>query len=339
MTIVPAPAAPVKVGLIGAGGIAGAHIKGYHAHSDVVSIVAVADAFPASAQSRAAEFDAEVFDNYNTMLAEADIDAVDICLPHHLHKDAIIAAARAGKHILCEKPLCMTLEEALEIRTVIRETGVTLMSAHNQLFQPSVAKAKELIDGGLLGKLYEARTTCSFLAELDASSVGWRGDKKQTGGGELIDSGYHPAYMLMYLVGAAPTEVTAMLSNHRMDFLTSEDSANLLVRFENGVVGNVLTSWAYVPSSNTELFSIAGELGSMYSDGTNLHYTLTGQEPVTLSFDEVHDITEEIGHFGRALVSGERPVQNEDDGIAVLTLILAAYRSAANKTIESINSI
>lgn len=331
-----APAAPIKVGLIGAGGIAGAHIKGYHQYSNLLAIVAVADAVQSSAESRAAEFGAASFTDYTTMLAEADIDAVDICLPHHLHKDAIIAAARAGKHILCEKPLCMTFDEALEIRTVIRETGVTLMSAHNQLFQPSVVKAKELLSSGLLGKLYEARTTCSFMAELDAQSVGWRGDRKQTGGGELIDSGYHPVYMLMYLVGSAPTEVAAMISTHRLDFLTSEDSAHLIVRFENGVVGNVLTSWAYEPSSNTELFSVVGELGSMYSDGKKLSYTLNGGEPVVLSFDEVHDISEEIAHFGRALLSGERPVQTEDDGIAVLSLILAAYASADKKTIEAV---
>ena len=80
------------------------------------------------------------------MLAEADIDAVDICLPHHLHKDAIVAAARAGKHILCEKPLCLTPEEAAEVDAAVAEAGVTLMCAHNQLFLPAVAKAKELID-------------------------------------------------------------------------------------------------------------------------------------------------------------------------------------------------
>ena len=105
-----------------------------------------------SAERRAGDTGAAIYADYPTMLAEADIDAVDICLPHHLHKDAIVAAARAGKHILCEKPLCLTPEEAAEVDAAVTEAGVTLMCAHNQLFLPAVAKAKELIESGALGR-------------------------------------------------------------------------------------------------------------------------------------------------------------------------------------------
>jgi predicted dehydrogenase len=129
----------VRIGLIGAGGIAGVHVDGYLRNPGTVTFAAVADPSREAAESRAGDTGAVIFGDYATMLAEADIDAVDICLPHHLHKDAIVAAARAGKHILCEKPLCLTPEEAAEVDAAVAEAGVTLMCAHNQLFLPAVA--------------------------------------------------------------------------------------------------------------------------------------------------------------------------------------------------------
>ena len=100
------------------------------------------------------------------MIASGLVDAVDICLPHHLHKDAIVAAAEAGKHVLCEKPLCLTVAEADAVSKAVASSGITLMCAHNQLFLPAVAKAREMIQGGVLGKVYEARTTDSFFLSL-----------------------------------------------------------------------------------------------------------------------------------------------------------------------------
>ena len=100
----------IKVGLIGGGGIASAHIRGYAEHAERIGVTAVADAVPETVERRAAELGAQGFTDYRQMITEADIDAVDICLPHHLHNDAIVAAAEAGKHILCEKPLCLSAD-------------------------------------------------------------------------------------------------------------------------------------------------------------------------------------------------------------------------------------
>ncbi|MEG8036605.1 Gfo/Idh/MocA family oxidoreductase [Sphingomonas sp. LR61] len=164
----------IRVGLIGGGGIASAHIAGYAEHPDTIRIAAVADAFAATAEERGAELGVPFFTDYLAMLEQADIDAVDICLPHHLHRDAIVAAAKAGKHVLCEKPLCLSPDEAADVQRAVSESGITLMCAHNQLFMPAVAKAKELIDGGALGTVYEVRTTDSFRNEFDPSNMGWR---------------------------------------------------------------------------------------------------------------------------------------------------------------------
>ena len=97
---------------------------------------------------------------------------------------------------------------------------------------------------------------CSRLRETtgeggDPFKDSWRANLKTQGGGELIDTGYHPSYLLMHLAGAVPTHVTAMLSTHRLKFMEGEDSAQLLVRFANGAVGSLVTSWAYTPAAGT----------------------------------------------------------------------------------------
>ncbi|WP_158867111.1 Gfo/Idh/MocA family protein [Leifsonia sp. AG29] len=327
----------VRIGLIGAGGIAGAHVAGYKRNPETITFAAVADPVRANAEARAEGTAAAIYADYATMLAEADIDAVDICLPHHLHKDAIVAAARAGKHILCEKPLCVTREEADEVSAAVAESGVTLMCAHNQLFLPAVAKAKELIDSGALGRLYEVRTTDSFFNDFDASTMGWRAHTATSGGGELIDTGYHPTYLLLHLAGAAPVEVVAMLATHRLSFMEGEDSANVMVRFDNGVIGTLATSWAYQPADGTEKFSAVGERGALTSDGTTLTFRRRGEAEATVfDLEPVHEFGEELAHFARSILDGTRPLHTEKEGIAVLGIILGAYESARTGTVAAV---
>ena len=328
MTRIPVSGPTAKIGLIGAGGIAGEHVKAYAAHPDTITFTAVADPVHDAAVARAGDTGAQVFADYRTMLAEADIDAVDICLPHHLHRDAIVAAAEAGKHILCEKPLCLTMEEAADVQAAVERSGVTLMCAHNQLFFPAVAKAKELISSGALGDLYEVRTTDSFVNHFDPANMGWRAHAATSGGGELIDTGYHPTYLMLHLAGAAPSQVASMLATHRLKFMEGEDSANVMVRFDNGVIGTLVTSWAYREAPGTERFSAVGEKGSLSSDGTTLVVTRGDADAETLAFEPVDGFTAELGHFARSLLDGTRPINTELEGVQVLQMILAAYESA-----------
>jgi predicted dehydrogenase len=328
--------AQLKVGLIGGGGIASAHIKGYRAHADKIGIAAVADAVEKTAADRGAELGATPYTDYRQMLENEELDAVDICLPHHLHRDAIVAAAQAGKHILCEKPLCLTAEEAADVRETVTTAGVTPMCAHNQLFMPAVAKAKELLEAGTIGTVYEVRTTDSFYNNFDPANMGWRASSKTSGGGELIDTGYHPTYLLLHLAGGLPVEATAMLSTHRLKFMEGEDSAQVLIRFDNGVVGQLVTSWAYQPAPNTERFSVVGELGSLRSDGNSLTTQLRSGETETVELEPIDTFVAEIGHFADSLHGKTRPLHTEEEGIAVLGILLAAYEGARSNTIAPI---
>jgi predicted dehydrogenase len=326
----------IKVGLIGGGGIVDAHIRGYRAYADLIEVAAVADVIDDTARRRAAELGAAAYTDFRQMILEADLDAVDICLPHHLHAEAIVSAAQAGKHILCEKPLCLTVEQANQVQQAVSTAGVTLMCAHNQLFLPAVTTARQLLDQGILGTVYEVRITDTFYNDFNPQNMGWRATAATSGGGELMDSGYHPTYLMLHLADGSPVEATALLSRHRLRFMDSEDSAQVLVRFDNGIVGHLVTSWAYDPPPGTERFSVVGERGSLHSDGTSLTVTLRGSGSQTYDFEAVDSYVSEIGHFADCLRSGTRPLHTEREGIDVLCLILAAYEGARSRTIAPV---
>ncbi|MCI0157772.1 Gfo/Idh/MocA family oxidoreductase [Leifsonia shinshuensis] len=327
---------PIRVGLIGGGGIAGFHIGGYAGSADRIAITAVADAHAETAARRGAELGVPHYPGIQELLENEDVDAVDICLPHHLHRDAIITAAKAGKHILCEKPLCLTHEEAADVRSAVEEAGVVLMCAHNQLFLPPVAAARAIIDSGALGDVYEVRTADSFRSDMTPETMGWRSHASTAGGGELIDTGYHPAYLLLHLAGATPESAVAVLSTHRLRWMEGEDSAQVLYTFDNGVVGHLTTSWAYEPAPGAERFSVVGERGSLSSDGTSLAVALNGQPAETITFEAVDTFVAEIAHFADSVAAATRPLHSEKEGIEVLGMILAAYESSRTAAFASV---
>jgi predicted dehydrogenase len=328
----------VRVALIGAGGIADEHIRGYETFANLAVLAAFADIDDDRRVQRQEQLGVAGYADIADLLAATDVDAVDICLPHHLHRDAIVAAADAGKHILCEKPLCLSATEAQDVQAAVERNGITLMSAHNKLMLPSVARAKAVLESGEIGQVYEVRATDSFFNDFDPANMGWRASVRTSGGGELIDTGYHATYLLLHLAGGVPVEATAMLSTHRLTFMEGEDSAQVLVRFDNGVVGHIVTSWAYAPAPVTERFSVVGERGSLHTDalGDTLAVTTRAGETRTESFDHVNTFVAEIGHFANALLSGTRPLHTEKEGIEALGILLAAYESARSKTVAPV---
>lgn len=213
------------------------------------------------------------------------------------------------------------------------------MCAHNQLFMPAVAEAKKVLDSGALGDVYEVRTTDSFYNDFSPESMGWRGKAATSGGGEYIDTGYHPTYLLMHLSGGKPVSAFAMMSSHRLTFMEGEDSAQVLVRFDNGSVGQLVTSWAYDAAPGTDRFSVVGEKGSLSSDGTTLRVKLRGQEEQVVEHEQIDTFAAEIADFVECLETDRRPLNTEVEGIAVLGIILAAYESARSGKAEDVLSV
>ena len=322
----------LNVALLGAGGIARVHVAGMLAHADKLECVALCDVSDAALELRAAQLgnDPACYHDWDTLLAEQqDLDAVIIALPHQLHAPAILAAAAAGKHILCEKPMCMTLTEADEILAAVARSGVTYMSAHNQLFTPVVREAKRLLDDGLIGTLRWLRTQDFFVTDATAMHGTWRGSVASQGGGELIDTGYHPSYLLLYLAGAPLAAVRGSMSRFHMR-IEGEDTASVQVRFQNGVLGEIFTSWAMPLPYGTHKLHLVGDKGELFGSSNVLYYRPTGfTEPATRILPAVEStFAEEIGYFADCLRDGIRPLHDAEDGRAVLELILKATESA-----------
>lgn len=327
----------LKVGMIGCGDIARAHANGWLTIGGKAVITAVSDVVPSNTDAMCKRVGgAEVFSDFRRMIDEADIDAIDVCLPHHLHRDAIVAGARAGKHVICEKPLCLTLNEAEEIASAVEAGGVTMMCAHNQLFDPAVQKAREMLADGALGKVFMVRTCDCFRHTKPLSEWGWRAASKTMGGGCLIDTGYHPSYLLLNLVGQEPVEVSAVAGRYHISTLEGEDSALVVVRFAGGAMGEVLTSWAWDWPDGSWQFQIIGEKGQLFGRGRKLLFKPIGWQPATLELPERNNFAAEIEHFADCLAAGKRPVNTNVEGTQVLKLILGAYESMSEKRVVSL---
>lgn len=337
---------PLRVAIIGAGWMGQTHGQAWHENAPRGRIVAVADVSTARADEISAKFaggEARVYPNIEAVLSDPDVAAVDICLPHHLHKDAIIAAARAGKHVLCEKPLCLTLDEAKAIRDGVGQAGVTFMSAHNNLFAPALMETLRLIQDGTLGAVQFARSTeagrnANFksgrppleLASGD-SSWSWRRDPARSGGGEVLDTGWHGVYRLLALAGSRPVEVSAMLGDYFIGQPGIEDTGALLVRFESGAIGFLFTSWAFGDPPGAPQFSVAGERGVAGGTAVKLRLGLFGRAPEERSFERVNTFASEITHFLDVVQHGVAGQATWAHAARVLQLILAAYRAAAER--------
>jgi len=338
-----AEAGKLRVGILGAGGIANAHGTGWSAFQDRAEIAVFADVFTDRAQELSNKFTggaAKVYGSAGELFADDSIDVIDICLPHHLHADAVIGAAKAGKAILCEKPLTTNLPDAARISEILKETGAIFVGAHNQLFQPTLLEARRLMSAGFLGRPFFFRSIETFQsrgfdpfgdggASAGGGQRGWRADLKQSGGGELLDTGYHSTYRLMSLANNdRPVEVTGVLSRFLISHLPTEDTGQVIVRFASGAIGEIITSWAF-DVVGARQFEVSGEFGALAGSGTVLeHQFYNWPEPARRTFAPVHTFTAEIGHFIDVVTKDAPNPAPIDLTTRVLQVIKGAYLSA-----------
>lgn len=336
----------LRVGILGAGGIAKEHAIGWRDNSPRGEVVAFADVTKERSRYLSDQYTggkARHYDTVQALLADPEIDAVDLCLPHHLHTSAIIAAAGAGKAILCEKPLCTSLEDSAKIAAALARSGVTFMMGHNQLFQPSLLEARGLLDAGMLGRTFYIRSIEAFQHRgftappsqphlmVGENPFAWRSDPAKMGGGEVLDTGWHASYRLLALAESRPVEVTAMLERFYIPSLTTEDTGVLLVRFESGAIGEIVTSWAFSLTDGWQ-FEVAAEFGSLAGNHTRVAHQLHGwNNPAVREVTPVHTFTKEITHFLDVIQHGAASLAPFDTAARVLQLTMAAYRSAAER--------
>ncbi len=197
----------LNIGIIGGGRISDMHAPGYARSSDA-RIFAVCDVRRETAERRAAEWGAErAYSDYHELLADPDIHAVEIIVPHHLHRNICVDACRAGKHVSVQKPMALSVSECNDMISAAREAGVKLKVFENFVFYPPYVKAKQLIDDGAIGEPLSIRIKLGGAGKggwkVPFSAWLWRLNEETCGGGpNIFDDGYHKFSIAIYLLGA-----------------------------------------------------------------------------------------------------------------------------------------
>jgi predicted dehydrogenase len=325
--------ARVKIGLIGCGIISDAHLKGYEVIKDLAQVVAVADVDKKKAEEKAKKTGAsKVYLDYKELLKDRDIEAVDICLPHHLHRQVACDAASEGKHIICEKPLATSIKDADAMIVKARDSKVILYTAENYRFIPPIVKAKEIIDKGEIGTVTVVRGSfTSYLSGVWLTTP-WRFKADEIGGGVLIDSGIHFVSTLRYLGGDIET-IKAYTRRVRDDFAT-EDIALFISRFKNGILGELFASAASPSSPPENNFTVLGTKGALAVNGPDgalsvYKSDLPGKRSVLMdNYIHQDSYTGEIKDFVLSVSGRKKPEIPGEEGREDLRVVLAAYESA-----------
>jgi predicted dehydrogenase len=327
--------APLRIGIIGVGGISHAHRNGYLA--DGSEVVAIADSNAAGLASRAHAWGIErTYDDFRVMLADGGVDAVSICAPTSVHAPATLAAAAAGVHVLCEKPIALDLDQGRTMIEACHDAGVVLMINHQLRSHGASELAVRMLERGDLGEVTHLRLR---------QAHDWAGapevrpsfsTRASSGGGTLLDNGCHLMDLARYFA-ANVEEVYARTANRKFD-VELEDTAHVSLRFVSGALGTVEVAWT--ATGWEEGFWIYGTSGAIeYTNrsGTPLLRHVHRASPGT-TWGETdvaeHRFAGDPPHARHvraflAAVRGERPVLcTGEDGLEAMRLVLAAYQSA-----------
>ena len=337
------------MGIIGTGNISHSHMAGYKALIDEVEVVAACDIDENKLAAYCEQYDIpNKYTDFNEMMAKEDLDAVSVCTWNSVHKDATIAALRGGANVICEKPMAMNTEEALEMLKASKETGKLLQIGFVRRFGNDADALKEYISAGTFGDIYYAKAT--YLRRSGCPG-GWFGDKSRSGGGPLIDLGVHVIDLVRYLAGS-PKAVSAYgatfnnLGPDRAsgkkdwqvesndDPYTVEDFTTALIRFDNGFTVSVEASFNLnikKDVGNIELFGT--NAGCTINPDLELFTQIAGRfvnikpcDSIALEFNGLFE--REIKGFVDA-VNGNAPcIAPAEDGVELMRIIDAIYESA-----------
>ncbi len=345
----------LRLGIIGCGGVA----RWAHApclkDDRRVDIVAVCDILPDRVKAfRDESFpDADTYTSYKKLLARKDIEAVDICTPNYLHSEIAVAAFKAGKHVMCEKPDAVSPEKALAMKKASEKAKKVLMVIRNNRFCDSSAFAKRFIGQGGLGEIYAGR--CGWQRRRGIPGKGgWFTTKRKAGGGPLIDLGVHMIDLAVWLMGnPRPVAVSgntfrkfAGEMGEKSDSVHSafgdavkggifdvEDLAMGQVRFENGAVLQIECSWASNIKTETRFVELRGtKAGLTWRDGNvlEIHGEEAGElvdiKPTAIFRDEGH--RRNIRNFVDVVLEGAKPCYLPQQGVDMIKILSALYESA-----------
>lgn len=270
----------IRVGIIGFGFMGKTHTYGYKTiplyYSNLpfkIKLVGVCDTVLEVAQQAKETLDFEfATNNPEEIFNRKDIDVIDVCTPNIYHKDAVLKALEAGKHVYCDKPLATSYEETKEITGVLEKYDLITQMALQYRFFPATMRAKELINEGSIGRIMSFRACYLHSGSVDPKKpIGWKQDKKFGGGGVLFDLGSHILDVIYYLLGEyssifAKTEVIYPQrpdKNGNMVDIEADDLALMIVKMKNGGIGSIEASKVATGVNDELRFEIHGDRGSI----------------------------------------------------------------------------
>ncbi|WP_085522158.1 Gfo/Idh/MocA family protein [Tuberibacillus sp. Marseille-P3662] len=328
----------VNFAIVGCGHIANKHVEQIDKIEDA-HLVAVCDKIPENMERFVEKYHVQAHEDLTEMLKNDDIDVVNICTPSGLHAPLTTQVANAKKHIIVEKPIALTIEDADTMIAACKENGVKLSVVHPNRFRPAVMELRKVMDEGKVGKLSHANATVRWNRnQAYYNQADWRGTKAFDGG-VLMNQAIHNLDLLVWLMGDVE-EVFSMDATRLRD-IEAEDVSTGIVRFKNGALGVIEAATTIYPTNLEETLSVFGENGTVKIGGRTAnyieHWDIEGMEE-----KEVKGMIDRIESdpFGKpghqwiiedmisAIDENRQPIVTGDDGKKALELVLGLYRSA-----------
>ncbi len=344
--------AKIKIGIIGTGSISEQHIEAY-LNNHNAELYAFCDLNEERLKFMAEKYNVRrTFTDMNEMLGLEEIDAVSVCTWNSAHAPCTIAALNAGKHVLCEKPMSVSKEDAKAMKEAAERNKKLLMIGFVRRYGNDCNILKEFMESDYFGEIYYAKAT--YLRR-KGNPGGWFGDKARSGGGPLIDLGVHVIDLVRFLMGnPKPVSVYGAAfkklgerknikgkqfykasSATDNDICDVEDLASAMIRFDNGAVLSIEASFSLnlkKDEGKIELFGTKGgakldpEL-ELYSEINDYLADVNLDAQTSLSFDGL--FAKEIDHFVSCITDGIPCLSPAQDGIEIMAILDAIYESAA----------
>jgi len=330
-----------KIAILGAGFVANIHLESYVRFVPEAEVVAVFSNQADEAKAFALKHGIpQWYDDLDKLLAESGAEVIDIGLPNYLHHEACMKSAAANKHIIIEKPLALTLEEADEMIDTCKKKGVLLMYAEQLCFTPKYERARALVECGAVGKVYMIKQAEKHSGPHSA----WFYNKETAGGGVMMDMGCHALAWFRWMNKNNPVKSVFANMKTVMHDTDCDDNTVAIIEFENGVTAVAENSWARHGGMDDRI-EIYGDKGVIFADlfkgNSSLTYSIDGYDYASEKagstkgwtftiFEEVFNqgYPHELKHFISCVREGKQPLVTGEDGRAVLELIYAAYESA-----------
>jgi len=275
------------------------------------------------------ERDAYLYEEFEQLEARNDVQAVFIVLPNNQHREYTERAAKMGKHVLCEKPMATTVEDAEAMVSVCHQAGVKLMIAYRCQYTPTHWAARDLIDGGKLGPL---KLMQSINGQMQDDPSAWRLKLEQAGGGPLPDVGLYCLNTLRFLSGEEPHEVFGYLYKPDGDsrFAEVEEAVSWLMRFPSGLEATCMTSYSTL---TTRQLYVLGEKAALEMNPAfayeNLELTIKRERGVEkLSVSQPDQFALELDHFSQCILEDKVPFTPGEEGLQDQRIMAAIYKSA-----------